>query len=154
MVEPPRTLNLDMDQAIQQPEYFENGDVEIELDGDSVKVHSALICQRCPFFEGLFRGRTAGLWLSSRREQVREPQEVVKVDLKHVDPGVFKLVLRHIYADSNEEIFNNTVTTDFDAFLDLIMEVMSVANELMLDRLAQVCQKMLGRYGKSFIGTA
>jgi len=154
MVEPPRTLNLDMDQAIQQPEYFENGDVEIELDGDSVKVHSALICQRCPFFEGLFRGRTAGLWLSSRREQVREPQEVVKVDLKHVNPGVFKLVLRHIYADSNEEIFNNTVTTDFDAFLDLIMEVMSVANELMLDRLAQVCQKMLGRYGKPFISTA
>lgn len=154
MVEPPRTLNLDMDQAIKQSEYFENGDVEIELDGDSVKVHSVLICQRCPFFEGLFRGRTAGLWLSSRREQVREPQEVVKVDLKHVDPGVFKLVLRHIYADSDEEMFNDVVTADFDAFLDLIMEVMSVANELMLDRLAQVCQKMLGRYGKPLINTA
>ena len=150
MTEPPRTLNEDMDQAIQQPEYFENGDVEIELDGDSVMVHSALICQRCPFFEGLFKGRAAGLWLSSRREQANEPQEAVKVDLKHVDPDIFKYVLRHIYADSDKEIFDDAVTTDFDAFLDLIMEVMSVANELMLDRLAQVCQKMLGRYGKQY----
>ena len=148
MTEPPRSLNQDLNQAIQQPEYFENGDVEIELDGDSIKVHSALICQRCPFFEGLFQGRAGGLWLSSRREQDREPQEAIKVDLKHVDPDVFKYVLRHIYADSDEEIFDNAVTADFDAFLDLIMEVMSVANELMLDRLAQVCQKILGRYGK------
>ena len=148
MTEPPRTLNEDMDQAIQQRGYFENGDVEIELDGDSVKVHRALICQRCPFFEGLFQGRAGGLWLSSRREQVGEPQEATKVDLKHVDPDVFKYVLRHIYADSGEEIFDDAVVADFDAFLDLIMEVMSVANELMLDRLAQVCQKMLGRYGK------
>ena len=151
MVDPPRTLNYDMDQAIQHPEYFENSDVEIELDGDSVKVHSALICQRCPFFKGLFKGRAAGLWLSSRREQVREPQEAIKVDLQHVDPCVFRFVLRHIYADSDEEIFDDVVTATFDAFLDLIMEVMSVANELMLDRLAQVCQKMLGRYGGPFL---
>ena len=151
MVEPPRTLTSDLDQAIQQFEYFENGDVEIELDGDSVKVHSALICQRCPFFAGLFKGRASALWLSSRREQAREPQEAIKVDLMHVDPDVFRLVLRHIYADSEEEIFDAAVTADFETFVDLIMEVMSVANELMLDRLAQVCQKMLGRYGKPYL---
>lgn len=151
MVEAPRTLNSDLDQAIQQSTYFDNTDVEIELDGDSVKVHSALICQRCPFFEGLFKGRASGLWLSSRRELVREPQEAIKVDLKHVDPNIFRLVLRHIYADSEEEIFDDAVTADFEAFVDLIMEVMSVANELMLDRLAQVCQKMLGRYGKPYL---
>jgi hypothetical protein len=29
----------------------------------------------------------------------------------------------------------------------LIIEVMSVANELMLDRLAQICQKLLGKFG-------
>jgi hypothetical protein len=35
-----------------------------------------------------------------------------------------------------------------DDFIDLILDVMSAANELMMDRLAQVCQKMLGRFGK------
>ena len=149
MTEPPKSLHEDFDLAIRQPDYFDNGDVEVELDGKNVKVHSALMCQRCPFFEGLFEGRAAGLWLSSRREQLTEPEEAIKVDLKHVDPSVFDFVLRHIYADTDEEMFDNVVTADFDTFLDLVMDVMSLANELMLDRLAQCCQKVLGRYGEN-----
>lgn len=148
MTEPPKSVREDFELAIRQPNYFDSGDVEVELDGKKVKVHSALMCQRCPFFEGLFEGRAAGLWLSSRRQQLKEPEEAIKVDLKHVDPSVFDFILRHIYADTDEEIFDAVVTVDFDAFLDLVMEVMSVANELMLDRLAQSCQKVLGRYGE------
>ena len=149
MTEPPKSMHEDFELAIREPSYFDNGDVEVELDGKNVKVHSALMCQRCPFFEGLFEGRAAGLWLSSRRQQLKEPEETIKVDLKHVDPTVFDFVLRHIYADTDEEIFDAVVTADFDSFLDLVMEIMSVANELMLDRLAQCCQKMLGRYGEN-----
>ena len=151
MTEPPKTLHEDFEHAVRQPSYFENGDVEVELDGKNVKIHSALVCQRCPFFQGLFEGRAAGLWLSSRREQLKESEEAIKVDLKHVDPTVFDFVLRHIYVDSEEEMFDDVVTADFDSFLDLVMEVMSVANELMLDRLAQCCQKVLGRYGENAI---
>lgn len=151
MTEPPKTLHEDFELAIRQPGYFDNGDVEVELDGKNVKVHSALMCQRCPFFQGLFEGRAAGLWLSSRREQLKEPEEAIKVDLKHVDSTVFDFVLRQIYADSGEEMFDDVVTADFDAFIDLIMEVMSVANELMLDRLVQCCQKVLGRYGENSV---
>ena len=149
MTEPPKSMHEDIEEAIRQPHYFENGDVEVELDGKTVKVHSALMCQRCPFFEGLFEGRAAGLWLSSRRQQVKEPEEAIKVDLKHVDPSVFDFVLHHIYADTDEEMFDVVVADDLDAFLDLVMEVMSVANELMLDRLAQCCQRVLGRYGEN-----
>ena len=149
MTAPPKSLHEDFDLAIRQPNFFANGDVEVELDGENVKVHSALMCQRCPFFEGLFEGRAAGLWLSSRRQQLKEPDEAIKIDLKHVDPSVFDFVLRHIYADTDEEMFSDVVTTDFDAFLDLVLEVMSVANEMMLDRLAQCCQKVLGRYGET-----
>ena len=147
MSEPPRTLHEDFQQAIGSPGFFANGDVEIELDGSSVKAHSALICQRCPFFEGLFEGRAAGLWLSSRREQMQDLHETIKVNLKHVDPIVFDFVLQHIYADTDERMFDRVVAADFEAFLDLIVEVLSVANELMLDRLSQCCQKVLGRYG-------
>ena len=148
MTEPPKTLHQDLETAILKDDYFETADVDVEINGSTVKVHSALMCQRCPFFEGLFNGRAAGLWLSSRRELLRESQEAINVDLKHVDYDVFRLVLRHIYADTGEELFDDVVTADSDAFLDFIMEVMSVANELMLDRLAQLCQKLLGRFGK------
>lgn len=148
MTTPSRDLHRDMELAVKDPEYFQTGDVEVELDGSSIKVHSALMCQRCPFFEGLFHGRAGGIWLSSRRETIQEPQEAIKVDMKHVGVEVFQLVLRHIYADTGEELFDDIVTADFDTYLDLVMDVLSVANELMLDRLAQVCQKMLGRFGK------
>ena len=147
MREPSKTLNRDFEQAITHPGFFDNGDVQIHLDGKSVKVHSALMIQRCPFFEGLFRGRAAGSWLSSRREKMLEGQNTIDVDLKHVNPEIFNYVLRYLYADTDEEIFDCVVTTDLDAFLDFIIEVMSVANELMLDRLAQCCQKVLGRFG-------
>ena len=147
MTTPPRTLNKDLEQAIQHHDFFERGDVEIELDGKSTKVHSALVTQRCPFFEGLFQGRAAGRWLSSRREQM-EGQDAITVDLKHVKPNVFQYILRYLYADTDESMFDDVVTPNLDSYLDLVMEVMSVANELMLDRLSQCCQKLLGRFGK------
>ena len=146
MVEPSKTLHTDLELAISSPGYFESGDIEVELDGQNVKLHQALLCQRCPFFEGLFNGRAAGGWLESRRA---DPQELVKVDLKHMNPNIFRLILRHIYGDTDEAVFENIKADDFDAFLDVIMEVMSAANELMLDRLAQCCQKLLGQFGKS-----
>lgn len=149
MQEPPKSLDKDLEGAIGQPGFFDHGDVEVELDGKSVKVHSALMVQRCPFFEGLFEGRSAGLWLISRREGMQEQQEAVSVDLKHVAPEVFQYVLRHIYADADEDMFDDVATPDLDAFLDLVLDVMSVANELMLDRLAQCCQRKLGNYGNA-----
>ncbi|KAL8904277.1 MAG: hypothetical protein Q9207_003373 [Kuettlingeria erythrocarpa] len=140
---PLRTLHKDLDQAVFMPAYFENGDVEIELDGASLQAHSPILCRRCPFFEGLFQGRAAGRWLDERRQQ---SLEITKVDLRHIDPDIFKLVRRHIYADAGEEIFENVRCTDLESFLDLVLEVMAVANELMLDRLSQCCQKVLGNY--------
>ena len=148
MTEPSRTLHQDLERAIIKPGYLDTGDVDVEIEGSTLKVHSALICQRCPFFEGLFNGRAAGLWLSSRRETLQEPHDAITVDLKHVSAKVFKLVLRHLYADTGEELFDDVVMRDSDEFLDFIVEVLSVANELMLERLAQICQKILGRFGE------
>lgn len=142
--QPGKSLHDDMDSALKEPNFFANGDVTIQLDGASINAHMPILCQRCPFFQGLFQGRAAGRWLSARRQQSRES---ISVDLKHVRPEVFKLVLRHIYADAGEEMFDHLCSADLESFLDLIIEVMSVANELMLDRLSQCCQLILGKYG-------
>lgn len=147
VTEPSKIMDQDLGRAIRNPDYFKSADLEIELDGASVKVHSALLCRRCPFFEGLFNGRASGLWLASRREQAQISQEALKVDLKHVNPSIFKLVMQYLYADTDEKLFDSVVTDDFDSFLDVIVDVMSLANELMLDRLQQFCQAMLGRFG-------
>lgn len=148
MVEPERQLHLDLGQAINNPNYFEGCDTIVELDGDEMQVHSALMCQRCPFFHGLFNGRAGGMWLAARRVDESEP---VRVDLGHIDSSTFTLVLRHLYSDAGIELFDDIQAADLDEFYEIVMDVMAVANELMLDRLSQICQQMLGRFGKIIV---
>jgi len=147
MTEPARCLNVDMNTAFIDSNLFQDADVRIELANEvEIPAHSALLSRRCPFFEGLFIGRAGGSWLNSRRDRSDEISDLIRVDLKHVEEQVFRMVLRHIYVDAGEELFDAVVTADLDEFIDLIIEVMAVSNELMLDRLSQVCQKMLGQY--------
>ncbi|KAL2354913.1 hypothetical protein BJ546DRAFT_48373 [Cryomyces antarcticus] len=146
MVKSKPCLDMDMELAIKDPAFFSDGDVEVQLADGEFRVHSALVTQRCPFFQGLFKGRAGGRWLAERRNLTEGLTDIVNVDLRHVESGVFLLVLRHIYADTGEELFDDVVTDDLDEFLNLVMDVMGVANELMLDRLSQICQKTVGRF--------
>jgi alpha-tubulin suppressor-like RCC1 family protein len=141
MVQPRPCLHMDLEMAFQDAAFFHDGDIVVQLEDDEIRMHSALACARCPFFEGLFMGRAGGRWLAGRRED-----EDINVDLPHVHSKTFNLVLRHIYTDCGEELFDEIVSVGLDDFLDNITEVLSVANELMLDRLSQICQKVIGRY--------
>ncbi|PLB55623.1 BTB domain and ankyrin repeat protein [Aspergillus steynii IBT 23096] len=143
MIEPVKSLKSDMALAILDPSFFESSDVIVELNGDTMKVHSEIICQRCPFFDALFNGRSGGRWLASRRENSTGN---INVDLKHIERPIFEFVLRYLYADTEEEMFDEVRTRDLEDFIDLVLDVAFVANELMIDRLAQICQKMLGRF--------
>ncbi|KAK3050592.1 hypothetical protein LTR09_008232 [Extremus antarcticus] len=140
MVQPRACLNMDFEVAYADPAFFFDGDVVIQLEDEDVRVHSALVRARCPFFEGLFMGHAGGKWLAGRAK------EDITVDLKHIDAKTFGMVLRHIYADTGEELFDDIVSVSLDDFLDHIMDVLSVANELMLDRLSQICQEVIGRF--------
>ncbi|KAF2116273.1 hypothetical protein BDV96DRAFT_491648 [Lophiotrema nucula] len=149
MVDPRRSLNFDLSLAVKDPSFFDSGDVIIDLADGEMLLHADIICQRCPFFDGLFRGRAGGQWLAGRRD---EESTQIRIDLTHVDTHLFELVVRHIYTDAGEELFDDVTSDDLndllalDELLDHIMDVMSVANELMLDRLSQICQRLIGRY--------
>ncbi|KAH6865648.1 hypothetical protein BKA58DRAFT_225362 [Alternaria rosae] len=149
MVKPRRSLHMDMELAIKEQSFFETGDVIVDLADGEMLLHSDVICQRCPFFEGLFRGRAGGQWLAGRRT---EESSLIHIDLTHVETRLFELIVRHLYTDAGEEIFEDVTSEDLndllalDELLDHVMDVMSVANELMLDRLSQICQRLIGRY--------
>ena len=140
---PEPSMTADFELALLDASFYAHTDASVQLADGEVHVHSELLSRRCPFFEGLFQGHASGQWLSGRRT---ETAEMIEVDLSHVELRVFKLVLRYIYADAGEELFDDVVTADTDEFLDLVMEVLSVANELMLDSLSHTCQMVLGRY--------
>ncbi|KXJ89863.1 hypothetical protein Micbo1qcDRAFT_196622 [Microdochium bolleyi] len=139
---PPRSMASDFRAAIEDPAFFEDGDAILELDGDEVPVHSTFLCQRCPWFQGLFNGRSRGMWLDGRRAE----SEQVRLDMTHMDPESFHYVLQYLYSDIGDDLFDNVVAESIDDFSELVMDVMSIANELMLDRLSQICQKILGRF--------
>ncbi|KAH7185748.1 uncharacterized protein B0J16DRAFT_342520 [Fusarium flagelliforme] len=139
------SLHSDFKLAIADPSFFDDGDIIIELDGEDVMAHSQLLCQRCPFFEGMFNGRSQGQWLAGRRDGM-DATERIKVDLNHVDPETFHYVLSFIYADVGPELFDNVTVSNLDELSELVLDVMSVANELMLDRLSQVCQALIGKF--------
>lgn len=143
MMAPEPHLHIDLALAIQVPSFFDDGDTVIELDGGEMMVHSALLRQRCPFFDGIFGGRAGGLWLHDRRE---DSSDAIRIDMKHIEPSIFELVLRHLYADIGVELFDDIVASDLDELCEVIMDVLAAANELMLDRLSQICQYVLGLF--------
>ncbi|KAI1826947.1 hypothetical protein F4861DRAFT_536420 [Xylaria intraflava] len=142
---PSRSMNVDFQNAIIDTAFFEDGDILLQLDGDEIPVHSVMLCQRCPWFQGLFNGHSRGKWLENRRA-VQGDSDHIDIDLRHMDPESFYYVLQYLYADVGEELFNSVVAGNIDDFVELVMDVMSIADELMLDRLSQICQKIIGRF--------
>lgn len=141
MIEPRPCLDMDFEVALRDDAFFQDSDVIVQLEDGEVRAHSVPLCTRCPFFEGLFMGRAGGRWLAGR-----DDEEDVTVDLTHITVDTFNLVLRHLYCDTGTELFDTLASANLDDFLDLVLDVLGAANELMLDRLSQICQSVIGRY--------
>lgn len=147
MDEPARCLQDDFEVAFHDSDLFADTDVVMDLaDNEERYAHRTILQSRCPFFEGLFHGHTGGMWMADRSETGTDGLEIVRVDLRHVEAPIFELVLQHIYADTGEELFDAIVTDDLDGFIDIVIEVLAVANELMLERLSRICQQVIGKY--------
>lgn len=147
---PPRSLDSDFVAALQTSEFEKHTDLVIELArGENMHVHSAIMRARCPFFEALYGGGASGRWLLGRRG---DGEDLVKVNMKHVELSVMKMVMNWLYTDWGPAGFDGVKVgvegAKVDEYLDFVMDVMSIANELMLERLSQVCQKVLGSYGQ------
>ncbi|KOS17409.1 BTB/POZ domain-containing protein 1 [Escovopsis weberi] len=140
-----RSQDMDLQRAIKDPSFWEDGDTILELDGGETIAHSQLLCQRCPFFKGMFFGRSQGQWLAVRWDPTQRTDRI-RIDLKHIRPEVFTYVQTFLYGDVGAEIFDEVAMPTLDDFSELIIEVLSVANELMIDRLAQICQMLIGKF--------
>lgn len=135
------SMAADYAQAIRDPRFFDDADIILELDGAEVPVHRELMCQRSPWFYVLFYGRSKGQWLATRRQGMG-PTDKLRLDFKHMSPKAFECVLDFLYTDSDTFI-EQVVVPNSEAFFDYTIDVLSIANELMLHRLAQTCQRCL-----------
>jgi len=149
---PTPTLQKDLKALRKLPSNLTAPDVVLCLADREVPCHSFILAARCPFFQAMLD--TAGLgggWVATRRQKAfEEGQSNFKIQLKHIPYGVMTLVLEYIYCDAGSEIFMGVRKESVDDFLEFVIEIMAVANELLLDRLKDVCQSVLARFG-SFI---
>ncbi|KAI1315854.1 hypothetical protein EDD11_000289 [Mortierella claussenii] len=144
------SLSKNMDQVVQDLSRFQNiADVRLLLKGGAtMDLHQAILGHRSPFFNAMLV-RTDE-WIRTRQGQRRLPldgvesdEEMLEVDMKHMDLEAMALVIKYIYTDSGPELFDDTEKDDMNDLIQLVINVLQIADELLMDRLKEVCEKVL-----------
>ncbi|KAI9453100.1 hypothetical protein BJY52DRAFT_1290801 [Lactarius psammicola] len=129
--EPEPSLNADFRTIFDAPMSATPSDVVIQLADRDVLSHSFVLRARSPDW-------TADRW---------EADGTLRVDLRHLEWRSMQYVLRFMCCGEEAEMFERL---DFietvDQLLDLLFDVMSAANELLLDRLLLICSSILVKY--------
>ncbi|KAF8264440.1 hypothetical protein EI94DRAFT_1738425 [Lactarius quietus] len=138
--EPSQLLNVDFRAIFDAPMSATTPDVVIQLADRDVLSHSFILRARSPFFEDFFADAD---WTADRWED----DGTLRVDLRHLEWRSMQYVLRFMCCGEEAEMFEKL---DFietvDELLDLLFDVMSAANELLLDRLLLICSSILVEY--------
>ncbi|THH16852.1 hypothetical protein EW146_g3853 [Bondarzewia mesenterica] len=112
-------------------------DVVLELADRQVFCHSTVLRARTPFFGCFFDDPD---WAAQRWSS----EGVISVNLQHLNWRAMEYVLRFICCGEEDEMFERLDFIDsVDGFLNFMFEVMSDANELLLDRLLLICSSVL-----------
>jgi alpha-tubulin suppressor-like RCC1 family protein len=125
-----------------RPSLIPATDIMVCLADGEIPCHAAVLCQRCPFFSTLLHGRAQGRWLEGRHIE----GGLIPIDLTHISSSAFECVLKWIYTDSMDS-FADIGLKDLEDFIDKIIEILSIANELMMESLSLACQELLGNHG-------
>ncbi|KAI9496700.1 hypothetical protein BDB00DRAFT_952741 [Zychaea mexicana] len=123
-------------------------DVVLDLkDGHSVLCHEVVLRQRCPFFEALFEPRS--VWMEARREQISSEDPLVHVQMTHISKDLMRPLLQYLYADMDEnELFGGLYKETPEEMMHYLIDVLRIADELLLTRLKRSCERALVRFLK------
>ena len=117
-------------------------DVVLRLADREVRAHSVVLRARCAFFATFFADPD---WHRARRS----PSGVVTFDFSHLEWDVVRLALEHVYRDAGMSLFQAVERDSADEYVDFTVKVLAAANELLLDKLKQVCSAVLRSFGAS-----
>lgn len=122
-------------------------DVLLVLSDSKIPVHSSILRARCPFFTTFFDDP---IWSATRKEEAKQSKTTMfELKLSHLNGEVMNLVLEHIYRDAGMSLFQSVDRSTPEEFIDFTVQVLAAANELLLDKLKQVCSAVLRSFGLS-----
>ncbi|KAG0285119.1 hypothetical protein BGZ96_010550 [Linnemannia gamsii] len=146
------SLSKDLCNVLVDPTLFEGlADVRLLLkDGATMDAHQMILGHRSPFFNAMFV-RTDE-WIRARlgRQQLLEKDvgergaSILEVGMQHMDAEAMALVLRYVYTDCGPEMFDQSDKEDMDELIELVIDVLRIADEYLMDRLKEICENVLG----------
>ncbi|KAF9322439.1 hypothetical protein BGZ91_004330 [Linnemannia elongata] len=148
------SLAKDMCEVLVNPTHFEGlADVRLLLkDGAVMDAHQMILGHRSPFFNAMFV-RTDE-WIRARQGQGKRPvpeedvaeggESILEVDMQHMTEEAMALVLRYVYTDCGPEMFDRSEKDDMDELIELVVDVLKIADEVLMDRLKEICENVLG----------
>lgn len=117
-------------------------DVILRLADRDVPCHSVVLRARCPFFRTVFDDDE---WYVARKHG-----GAVALDFNHIEWDVMSLVLEHVYRDAGMSLFQRVERSTAEQYIQHTVKILAVANELLLDKLKQVCSAVLRSFGECF----
>ncbi|KAF9152214.1 hypothetical protein BG015_005634 [Linnemannia schmuckeri] len=146
------SLSKNMCEVLVSPTLFEGlADVRLLLkDGVIMHAHQMILGHRSPFFNAMFV-RTDE-WVRARQRRRQVPEEgvgeseelILDVGMQHMEAEAMALVLRYIYTDCGPEMFDQSEKDDMDDLIELVVDVLKIADEYLMDRLKEICENVLG----------
>ncbi|KAF8738761.1 chromosome condensation (RCC1) repeat, partial [Rhizoctonia solani] len=116
------------------------GDICLELADRSVYCHSAVLRARSPFFASFF---DEAEWTQKRWSD----DGILVVDMKHFEWKPMDYVFRYMCCGQVDDLFDDIAfAQSVEEFIDFIFQVMSAANELMLEQLTEICSMVILRH--------
>ncbi|KAG6862478.1 hypothetical protein C0995_000024 [Termitomyces sp. Mi166 len=112
-------------------------DVILLLADKEVYCHSTILRARSEFFADFFDEED---WTRKRWDV----NAVLRVDMKHLNWRVMEYVLKFVCFGAEEKMFDSLeFANTLDQVLEFMFDVMSAANELLLDRLVLLCSAVI-----------
>lgn len=145
------SLAKNMEQVIaDSPRFRSMADVQLLLkDGASIYAHQTILGYRSPFFHAMFVRTNE--WIRARQGQMQLPNtngetknKILEVKMEHMDLEAMTLAIKYMYTDCGPDLFYDIEKDEMDDLIQVVLNVLQIADELLMDRLKEICEHVLG----------
>jgi alpha-tubulin suppressor-like RCC1 family protein len=117
-------------------------DVVIKLRDSEVSAHSYILTSRSAYFATM---------LCNRWARVYDSAGTTRINLDHIPTEFFDIVMLHVYGDREDDIFDGVKSESSKQFLRFVLDVLEVADELLLPKLREICEATVRHFGMSMV---
>jgi hypothetical protein len=121
-------------------------DMILRMEDGDLYCHQFLLSARCPFFGAMLDSGSKWLLL----KETLEDETFVVVQLMHLHSEPMNVVLNWIYGDANDPSLLFTplagVRSTLEAYIQFLVEILAISNELLIDHLKLLVSQVLGGF--------